>query len=278
MSAACPSTTFIYGLVDPRTNRIRYIGKANDPQKRYGAHWSPSTWRESHKDRWCRQLQALGLKPILVILEEVPVHAWKEAEVWWIARFQLSGDLVNGTIGGDGPASAESTARGVAKRIGRKQPAGSGDKKRATWTRRMAEDAEFADAIRARRSELSIARGARPPCMTGEANPLAKLTEGNVVEARERCAAGESATALAQEFGVSLSSMHNALMGQTWRAAGGPLHQPKPNDAPRHQAVVDRLASKANHEIAKELGVSSVYVGTIRYREKRRASKLQEMV
>ena len=52
---------------------------------------------------------------------------------------------------------------------------------------------------------------------TGSANHKAKLTEAIVITARRREAQGETSTALAREFGVSLSSMHAAIHGKTWR-------------------------------------------------------------
>ena len=30
--------TYIYGLIDPRNNNIRYVGKANKPNNRYESH------------------------------------------------------------------------------------------------------------------------------------------------------------------------------------------------------------------------------------------------
>ncbi len=51
----------------------------------------------------------------------------------------------------------------------------------------------------------------------GERQNHAKLTEAQVLEIRERRAAGEMRNALAAEFGVSGSTISNIANGQTWR-------------------------------------------------------------
>jgi hypothetical protein len=50
----------------------------------------------------------------------------------------------------------------------------------------------------------------------GSKNPLAKLTEGIVLEARRRFAAGERQRALAREYGVSPAALCQAISGKNW--------------------------------------------------------------
>lgn len=92
-------TTFIYGLTDPRTGVVRYVGKANDPQLRLTQHLKEEG--RTHKFYWIRHLAKLNLEPGLVILEEVggEKEAWGEAERKWISQLP---NLTNGTKGGDG--------------------------------------------------------------------------------------------------------------------------------------------------------------------------------
>lgn len=52
----------------------------------------------------------------------------------------------------------------------------------------------------------------------GERSANAKLTQEIVEECRRRFAAGESQSALAREFGVVVSTMHEAIRGITWTA------------------------------------------------------------
>lgn len=52
---------------------------------------------------------------------------------------------------------------------------------------------------------------------TGEGHHSAKLTEAIVIEIRQRHSAGESLSTLACEFGVSVTPVHDAVRGKTWR-------------------------------------------------------------
>ena len=96
-------TTFIYALKDPRTNEIRYIGKANDPKERYSNHINKCRDKNTHKRNWINNLRQEKLKPILEILEEVPIDKWKEYEKMYIKKYIVEGCiLMNYTEGGDG--------------------------------------------------------------------------------------------------------------------------------------------------------------------------------
>lgn len=50
-----------------------------------------------------------------------------------------------------------------------------------------------------------------------ERNPSAKLTKVIVKDMRQRYASGETCTALAKEYGVSLSAASFAIRGDTWK-------------------------------------------------------------
>ena len=104
-------TTFIYALKDPRTNIVRYVGKANDPYKRYQNHINKCRDKNTHKRNWINNLKQEKLKPILEILEEVPVDKWKEFEKMYIKKYKDAGcDLMNYTEGGDGCTFANKTS------------------------------------------------------------------------------------------------------------------------------------------------------------------------
>ena len=55
----------IYGLVDPRTEEVRYIGKTVHGMTRIYEHLRPSAMRteNTHKSKWLTQLSCLGLVP-----------------------------------------------------------------------------------------------------------------------------------------------------------------------------------------------------------------------
>jgi hypothetical protein len=54
-----------------------------------------------------------------------------------------------------------------------------------------------------------------------------KITDAQVVEIRQRFKAGELAPALAIEFGIARSSVHNIVAGRDRVRAGGPITRPK---------------------------------------------------
>lgn len=103
------STTFIYALKDPRTNIIRYIGKANEPYKRYKNHLNKCRDKNTHKRNWINSLREEKLKPVLEILEEVSIDKWKDYERMYIKKY-IDCDLMNYTDGGDGATFANKTS------------------------------------------------------------------------------------------------------------------------------------------------------------------------
>lgn len=74
---------YIYGLIDPTTSQIRYIGRAKDPRKRFLEHMKDKT--DCEKSVWIRTLRTFNLTPMLVILEETTEAAAPLAEKQWIA-------------------------------------------------------------------------------------------------------------------------------------------------------------------------------------------------
>lgn len=89
----------VYGLTDPNTNTVRYIGITIDLKRRYRRHLADGG--DSHRVRWIKKLLALGLKPGLEILEIVADELAQKAERKWIKHYGRK-NLVNATDGGDG--------------------------------------------------------------------------------------------------------------------------------------------------------------------------------
>lgn len=101
------SQFLIYGLTDPRTGEIRYVGQSSTGFARPSSHGSESKLRSAertYKTRWIRQLKKLGLSYDIVILEEVPgVSDLDDRERFWISRLKHVGNqLTNSTEGGHG--------------------------------------------------------------------------------------------------------------------------------------------------------------------------------
>lgn len=93
----------IYGLIDPRTAKIRYIGKSKHPRTRLQQHMEEGRFRrKSHLTCWLRQLKDAGLVPRIFTIEECAGDGAVE-EIFHIALAKSDGiDLTNGTAGGDG--------------------------------------------------------------------------------------------------------------------------------------------------------------------------------
>lgn len=96
------STTFIYSLEFPKGN-IRYIGKANDPSKRFVAHISRRNEGKTKKNSWIKSVLAKGFTPVLTVLDEVDSDEWEFWETHYIHLYRSFGfNLTNLTFGGDG--------------------------------------------------------------------------------------------------------------------------------------------------------------------------------
>ncbi len=94
--------TFIYGLMEPETNMVRYVGKANNPKQRLAEHHQSTRLikqKNCHRRNWLLSLIERGTKAKLIILEEVSIEEWENKEKEWISKFP---DLTNSNKGGGG--------------------------------------------------------------------------------------------------------------------------------------------------------------------------------
>jgi len=94
--------TLIYALCDPDTLEVRYIGKSNQPRKRFTTHLADK--KRTYKTNWINKLKSLNKLPKLKIIEEVQINSWEEAEKKWIAHYRhiYGNKLTNTTEGGEG--------------------------------------------------------------------------------------------------------------------------------------------------------------------------------
>jgi hypothetical protein len=98
-------TTFIYALIDPRNDKVKYIGKSNTPRQRTIDHISEArVSKDKYKKlQWIRSLLKEGLKPTLEILDEVCENQWKFWEQHYISLYKSWGfNLCNHDNGGLG--------------------------------------------------------------------------------------------------------------------------------------------------------------------------------
>lgn len=104
-------TTNIYVLIDPETNEVRYVGKANNVSQRYKAHLNRARDHQTHKRNWLNTLRIKKLKPIIKVIGIVPIKEWVYWENYWIKYYKEQGcDLTNNTLGGDGATFANQTS------------------------------------------------------------------------------------------------------------------------------------------------------------------------
>lgn len=93
---------YIYGLIDPITAEVRYIGKSIRPKERLTNHMNEVS--NCHRSHWLQSLKSIGLKPEMVILEELDgASDWQAVERKWIQYGRgAKWPLTNNTDGGDG--------------------------------------------------------------------------------------------------------------------------------------------------------------------------------
>jgi hypothetical protein len=100
----------VYGLRDPLTRELRYVGMSRKGLSRARDHFKPCMVQKDyakhnrHKAAWIKRLLDGGLKPEPFVIEALgSVEELREAEQFWIAYFRAIGSrLTNKTKGGEG--------------------------------------------------------------------------------------------------------------------------------------------------------------------------------
>lgn len=93
--------TYIYGLFEENTKKIRYVGKSDNPKIRRRAHINRSFDKKTHLDCWIQSILKKGKTIDFMILETVPYKNWPEKEQHWIEKLK-GNKLVNHAQGGKG--------------------------------------------------------------------------------------------------------------------------------------------------------------------------------
>lgn len=99
------SNYYIYILIDPRSNKIRYVGKTIDLNRRSIKHISEAKRNKytTAKDNWIRKLLSLDLKPIMQTIDICKTKLESSnLEIYYIQKLKKEGvELYNSTEGGD---------------------------------------------------------------------------------------------------------------------------------------------------------------------------------
>lgn len=98
---------YIYGLYDPRTGELRYVGKTHQTlQMRLKRHMDDArrpAKASRHVYRWIGMLQRYNAMPVIRVIEVTDQEHWEERERYWIKHYRESGArLCNHADGGAG--------------------------------------------------------------------------------------------------------------------------------------------------------------------------------
>lgn len=108
-----------------------------------------------------------------------------------------------------------------------------------------------------------VGRGRNP---RGVEKCNAVLSDVQVAEIRTRYFAGETAAALAAEFGIRPGHLSNITRGRMWRYAGGPVGLKRMSKLSRNQRAeirARRAAGASLKELAAAYGISPSYAGNV---------------
>lgn len=211
---------YIYGLVDPESGQVRYIGKSIRPAQRLQNHMNEVS--NCHRSHWLQALKKKGLRPGLVIFEAVQGDwPWQESERFWIKRGRALGwPLTNNTNGGDGVSGLPAETRERMRKVwlGRKH-------KPETLAKLSAASKGRAKTPQQKEHMRNLMAGREITWAHKVAAAVRKLSEEDVSAIKQRLAAGDLVKNIAAEYKVDRTTISKVKMGTyhlPYRKAGKP--------------------------------------------------------
>jgi predicted GIY-YIG superfamily endonuclease len=112
------TAVYIYALIDPDTDEVRYIGATDNIQRRMREHLAPSLKKSRKKAEWIIELKAEGKQPNLSILESCTEEDAVPVERKWIVHYkEADAPLLNVHAGGEGGGRCPRNFRNRIKQV-----------------------------------------------------------------------------------------------------------------------------------------------------------------
>jgi hypothetical protein len=243
---------YIYILIDPRNEEIRYVGLTRYPKKRL--HNEIHKGHTLHFRNWIQLLKKHNLRPVMEIIETADEDTASERERYWIATKRSDGcRLLNHTSGGEsGWAISEETRKKLSDRMrGKKRGPMSAEHRAKISAGNRGKSKPWA------RDRIPYNKGKKGKPLTeqqkqhlsaiGKTRLIGewkeKLRQGSINRKRDsKCtdeqksqikrllAEGYSTRVIAEKYGVSLGTVSDVRLGRIWVKV-----EPSSADFPRPQ-------------------------------------------
>ena len=223
-------TTVIYGLTDPETQALRYVGQTRRSlPKRLRDHINDRG--RCRRTNWIKSLKTRGLKPDIFEIDSVPDDCANDTEKLWIGYYRYaSANLTNGTEGGEGSRNPTPETRAKMSAAQRGRPSPNLGKKASDETR-----AKLSAALRGNhrtlgkklsiehRSKLSVANRGRKLSAEWRAK-ISSAKRGNRIWIGRKHSAETRVKMSAAQRGRKFSPEHCAKISIAKRGRHGQKH------------------------------------------------------
>lgn len=255
-------TCVVYVLKASDRPEARYVGQTSQtPAVRLKQHLREASivQKKDKRANWIRSVLARGASIVMEVIE--PQAVWCDTEVALIARLKAAGaDLVNGTAGGEGVPQLSQECRdkiaaahrgrdrsqhsAAISAGGRRRFQDPAERSRVSMLTReamkrpdvaakmkAAAAVRWTEAERAAQSARLTAYSLSPVVRQSMARRMAKMTDGQVIEARLLRLAGAPLADLCSRFGIAMGPMSMLCVGKTFKYLPCSLEELRARDA-----------------------------------------------